>query len=341
MNLAMRTVAATLFVCFGGAVSAQSVTGNTGLPGWKVSPPASLMAQGKYAAVDLAYQLRPAKTPRYKVVLSPGVESVDVLYQPAGNRIDALANSLAGAGLMARFEGDTLTIEKAPPFAAAPSQPAPAQPAAAQAMAQGFQGGQPAAQPPSQPAIAQIGSASTGAAAARFVPTPPPLAGAPGATTAQNPVGQLPAATTLPPLQPLSQVSVTGLVGNPAPSAPPVVQQQTQAGIAGGQIPTTLQPQTFSSGPLVWDLQLSDITIANAFQRWAKISGYKVKWDAAKNVLIGAPDALQGSFEVAVAKVLASPGIRNGDYPLEVCFYPNTPPLARITRRGEQEKECQ
>jgi hypothetical protein len=37
---------------------------------------------------------------------------------------------------------------------------------------------------------------------------------------------------------------------------------------------------------------------------------------------------------------LSSPGIRMSDFPLEACIYANTPPLVRITRQGEQTREC-
>jgi hypothetical protein len=63
-------------------------------------------------------------------------------------------------------------------------------------------------------------------------------------------------------------------------------------------------------------------------------------WDVDKHLLIDAPDVYLGSFEQVVSAVLSSPGLVQGPYPLEVCFYPNTPPLARITRRGEQSRDC-
>lgn len=88
-----------------------------------------------------------------------------------------------------------------------------------------------------------------------------------------------------------------------------------------------------------WQVEVKDVTLANTFTRWAESSGQKVRWDAEKHVLVEAPDTLGGSFEDAVTTVLSSPGIAQGAYPLEVCFYPNNPPLARVTRKGEQ-KEC-
>ncbi|WP_256856542.1 TcpQ domain-containing protein [Variovorax sp. KK3] len=90
-----------------------------------------------------------------------------------------------------------------------------------------------------------------------------------------------------------------------------------------------------------WTVELKDVHLANTFQRWAAEAGWRIRWDAAKHVMVEAPDTFTGSFEDAIASQLASPGIAYSGYPLEVCFYPNTPPLARVTRKGEQLKECQ
>lgn len=89
-----------------------------------------------------------------------------------------------------------------------------------------------------------------------------------------------------------------------------------------------------------WEVATRDITMANTLQRWAKSAGWQVRWDAKKHVLVEAPDTITGSFEEAVASVLDAPGIAKSAYPLEVCFYPNQPPLARITRKGDQDQEC-
>ena len=89
-----------------------------------------------------------------------------------------------------------------------------------------------------------------------------------------------------------------------------------------------------------WQVELKDITLANTFARWADTANYRVRWDADKNVLVDAPDKIYGTFEDALTAVLSSPGITQGAYPLEVCFYTNNPPLARVTRKGEQ-KDCQ
>lgn len=89
-----------------------------------------------------------------------------------------------------------------------------------------------------------------------------------------------------------------------------------------------------------WEVMASDVTLARTFERWALAAGHKLKWDAARNFLIGAPDVYVGTFEGAIEHVLRSPGIRYSDYPLEACIYGNSPPLVRITRQGEQSREC-
>jgi len=89
-----------------------------------------------------------------------------------------------------------------------------------------------------------------------------------------------------------------------------------------------------------WEVRASDVTLAKTLERWAAAGGHKLKWDASRNFLIGAPDLYVGTFEGALQHVLRSPGIRYSDYPLEACFYANTPPLVRITRQGEQSREC-
>jgi hypothetical protein len=94
-------------------------------------------------------------------------------------------------------------------------------------------------------------------------------------------------------------------------------------------------------GATRWSVLVQDITLARTLERWAAQAGYRVKWDAQRNFLIGAPDSVEGSFETALKKLLESAGIRQSDYPLEACIYANTPPLVRITRQGEQARECE
>ena len=89
-----------------------------------------------------------------------------------------------------------------------------------------------------------------------------------------------------------------------------------------------------------WSVLVQDITLARTLERWGAQAGYRVKWDAQRNFLIGAPDSVDGSFETALKAVLNTAGIRQSDYPLEACIYANTPPLVRITRQGEQARDC-
>jgi len=89
-----------------------------------------------------------------------------------------------------------------------------------------------------------------------------------------------------------------------------------------------------------WSVLVQDITLARTLERWAAQAGYRIKWDAQRNFLIGAPDSVDGTFETALKAILGSAGIRQSDYPLEACIYANTPPLVRITRQGEQAREC-
>lgn len=90
-----------------------------------------------------------------------------------------------------------------------------------------------------------------------------------------------------------------------------------------------------------WSVLVQDITLARTLERWGAQAGYRLKWDAQRTFLIGAPDTIDGTFETALKTVLNSAGIRQSDYPLEACIYANTPPLVRITRQGEQARECE
>jgi hypothetical protein len=119
--------------------------------------------------------------------------------------------------------------------------------------------------------------------------------------------------------------------GKASAKAPDAATATSTAVVAAVAMPTPQQS---------WDIQLKDINFATVFHRWAHKAGYRVRWDAQKHFLVEAPDNVAGTFEDAVNAVLESPGIAQSAYPLEVCIYPNTPPLARITRKGEQDKEC-
>ena len=94
-----------------------------------------------------------------------------------------------------------------------------------------------------------------------------------------------------------------------------------------------------------WEVNVSDVRLAKTFERWARESGelgtkYRVLWDADKHVLIDSTTSYTGTFLDAVEAALRSPSILYGSYPLEACLYSNDPPLLRITKQGEQAKDC-
>lgn len=89
-----------------------------------------------------------------------------------------------------------------------------------------------------------------------------------------------------------------------------------------------------------WEVLTSDMTLSKTLARWAQDAGYRLQWDAPRNFLIGAPTGFGGDFETAVSALLSTPGIRLSEFPLEACVYSNSPPLLRITRYGEQAREC-
>lgn len=149
-------------------------------------------------------------------------------------------------------------------------------------------------------------------------------------------VPQAAAPTPVAPAPAPPEASATGLTLVNRPFTPPDPVLPFKA-IAAPKPPVAVEAPR---PPPRWEVQIADVSLLNTFQRWALQAGYRVKWDAARHVLIDAPGVVTGTFEEAVEQVLSSPGIRNGEYPLEVCYYPNQPPLARITRRGEQVKDC-
>lgn len=89
-----------------------------------------------------------------------------------------------------------------------------------------------------------------------------------------------------------------------------------------------------------WRVQSEDIRLSTTLERWSKEAGYNLIWDAQKQVLLSAKDSFDGTLEEALKRVLSSPAIRKSEYPLEACFYPNQPPVIRITRMGEQIEDC-
>jgi len=138
-------------------------------------------------------------------------------------------------------------------------------------------------------------------------------------------------------------LAALALSGGAVQSAPTVqtVDEPWQASGATS-LPVVPFSQAGTADPAMghWSVLVQDITLARTLERWGAQAGYRVKWDARRNFLIGAPDSVHGTFEAALKTVLNSAGIRQSDYPLEACIYANTPPLVRITRQGEQAREC-
>lgn len=95
-----------------------------------------------------------------------------------------------------------------------------------------------------------------------------------------------------------------------------------------------------AAAPSQWAIEATDVRLVDTFTRWAKKAGIQLRWDATRHVELGATDMYEGDIQEAMIAALKSPSIYNSDHPLEVCFYPNRPMLARITRRGEQWRDC-
>lgn len=90
-----------------------------------------------------------------------------------------------------------------------------------------------------------------------------------------------------------------------------------------------------------FEVRLGDVRLHVAMQRWATDSGMRLRWDAERHLLISAPTVFEAHDALeAIGMALSTPGIVRSEYPLEVCIYPNVPPLLRITRQGEQTKDC-
>jgi Toxin co-regulated pilus biosynthesis protein Q len=111
---------------------------------------------------------------------------------------------------------------------------------------------------------------------------------------------------------------------------------QSSKSLLGSPLPAT----SGSTDTQQWEVRADDQRLAKTFERWARQAGVIIKWDAPKHVLLGASTVYTGSLEKAIFDTLASPGVFFGEERLEACIYPNTPPLIRITKFGEQLREC-
>lgn len=111
---------------------------------------------------------------------------------------------------------------------------------------------------------------------------------------------------------------------------------------AGGAVPAAvIDPASAAPALKRFEVRLSDVRLHVAMQRWAADSGVRLRWDAERHLLISAPTVFEAPDALAaIGMALATPGIAQSEYPLEVCEYPNVPPLLRITRQGEQARDC-
>ena len=89
-----------------------------------------------------------------------------------------------------------------------------------------------------------------------------------------------------------------------------------------------------------WAIESTDVRLVDAFSRWTQKAGMQLRWDATRHVELGATNTYEGDVSEAMISALKSPSISNSDFPLEICFYPNKPILARVTRQGEQWRDC-
>lgn len=104
--------------------------------------------------------------------------------------------------------------------------------------------------------------------------------------------------------------------------------------------PAAAKPPAATGTAKQWAIEATDARLIDSFTRWAKQAGIQLRWDAGRHIEVGAVDIYSGTVEQAMVAALSSPSVSNSDYPLEICFYPNRPQLARVTRRGEQWRDC-
>lgn len=221
----------------------------------------------------------------------------------------------------------------------------------------------PPPQAPSSPSHATNASIVTAAAAVpalpslapQFPPLSPHPLSPPAAAEAAAKAATAPAAPAAPTTAPVAaalagsahavvlQPASLAALAVPAPTAvaaAPLVPAPSAAAPVPAAAPSPVPLAPFATEPQRWEVRTTDVTLAKTLSRWAQEAGYRLKWDAARQFIIGAPNSFVGGFEDAVAQALDTPGVRSSDYPLEACVYANTPPLLRVTRQGEQVRDC-
>lgn len=121
-----------------------------------------------------------------------------------------------------------------------------------------------------------------------------------------------------------------------APNLKSIEAMRAAAGVASATAATDVPA---GEKIMRWDILPTDTRLAVTLERWAKTAGKRLLWDAQSHVIHSSSDSFEGTLSQALERVLSSPAIANSNYPLEVCEYPNQPPVLRVTRKGEQ-KEC-
>lgn len=113
----------------------------------------------------------------------------------------------------------------------------------------------------------------------------------------------------------------------------------SQVGIGRTSANTATNIAKQSADQTAWTIFATDGRLATTFERWAGVAGMKLLWDAQQHVMLSTSDSYVGTLEQALERVLSSPAIRQSEYPLEACIYPNNPQILRVTRLGDQ-KDC-
>ena len=143
-----------------------------------------------------------------------------------------------------------------------------------------------------------------------------------------------------PPVKNIPAIALTQNTSESAKPNSPAAQGTATALPMATSAASTPQVLVQPAQTKTWTIQPTDGRLAVTLERWAKQDGMRLVWDAQQHVLLSSSDTFKGTLQEALNRVLTSPAIRLSAYPLEACIYPNEPPVLRITRAGEQDKDC-
>lgn len=290
--------------------SVGTVIGYLDLPGWaKPAPDVGTMkglspgiAEPNVAFGDAIFRLLPPGQPPVVLDGPQDALSTPVTWSKGLTRRAALDEIATTSGLLIQFTGD--------------------KPGATLKVSKAAVAGSTAAAElpvPVKPAPVLVATAATA--------SPVPLV----VTTSAPPAPRSPAVVVS--AEPTSAAAAVAIVVPPAkPAVPKTVPKFVVAEPTETVVHTT--------GNKLYEVKLSDIRLSTAFERWGHENNVRIRWDADKQVLVEATVFSGTNVLDAIGQALLTPGIANSDYPLEACEYPNTPKLIRITRRGEQAKDC-